>query len=356
MNNGFTTAPFMLSRGVRQGDPLSPYLFIIALETLAIKIRSDNSINGFRIGGELTKLSLFVDDMTCFLHDKESFSSLLVTLESFGLCSGLRVNHEKTEMLALGRNNLEEKDLNDHKICDSIKILGVYFGYDGKQRNDLNYRQTLKSIKKLMHMWKWRNLSILGKIQIIKTFALPKLMFRASVISMPNELVKEVNSILYNFIWNGKDKVKRCALISDIDKGGLKMLDIKSMISARRVICLKKFLEDYPSTWKSFLKSCILPVGGSLILFCNFDTVKLKTQLPKYYKDCFDTWSGLNSRTPVTFNDVVNEIIWNNRFICIDKKSPLQEDMSLAKKDKIIKDMRFRIFGVITVHYTQVIK
>ena len=57
--------------------------------------------------------------------------------------------------------------------------------------------------------------SILGKIQIIKTFALPKLMFTASVISMPNELVKEVNSILYNFIWNGKDKVKRRALISE---------------------------------------------------------------------------------------------------------------------------------------------
>ena len=98
MNNDFTTAPFMLSRGVRQGDPLSPYLFIIALETLAIKIRSDNSINGFRIGGEPTKLSLFADDMTCFLLDKESYSSLFVTLESFRLCSGLRVNHGKIEM------------------------------------------------------------------------------------------------------------------------------------------------------------------------------------------------------------------------------------------------------------------
>ena len=45
----------------------------------------------------------------------------------------------------------------------------------------------------------------------------------------------------YTFIWNGKDKVKRCGLISNIEKGGLKMLDIESMISARRVICLNKF-------------------------------------------------------------------------------------------------------------------
>ena len=105
------------------------------------------------------------------------------------------------------------------------------------------------------------------------------------------------------------------------------MLDIESMVSAREVICLKKFLEDYPSTWKSFLNSCIFSVGGSQILHCNFDTVKLKTQFPKYYKECFDAWSGLNSTTPVTFNDVMNEIIWNNRFICIDKKSVYRSDL-----------------------------
>ena len=92
------------------------------------------------------------------------------------------------------------------------------------------------------------------------------------------------------------------------------MLDIESMISARQVICLKKFLEDYPSTGKSFLNtgSCIFPVGGSLILHCNFDTVKSKTQFPKCYKEYFDAWSGLNSRMPVTLNDVMNEIIWNS--------------------------------------------
>ena len=103
------------------------------------------------------------------------------------------------------------------------------------------------------------------------------------------------------------------------------MLDIESMISARQVICLKKFLEDYPSTWKSFLNSCIFSVGGSLIL--HFDTTKLKTQFPKYYKECFDAWSDLNSKTPVTLNDVMNEILWNNRFTCIDKKSVYRSDL-----------------------------
>ena len=80
----------------------------------------------------------------------------------------------------------------------------------------------------------------------------------------------------------------------------------------RHIGCCLKMVE--PTTPR-------LSVGGSLILHCNFDTAKLKTQFPKYYKECFDAWSGLNSRTPVTFNDVMNEIIWNNRFICIDKKS-----------------------------------
>ena len=75
MNNGFTTGPFALSRGVRQGDPLSPYLFIIALETLAIKIREDDGIKGITIRDEPVKLlSLFADDMTCFIKDSRSYT------------------------------------------------------------------------------------------------------------------------------------------------------------------------------------------------------------------------------------------------------------------------------------------
>ena len=56
-------------------------------------------------------------------------------------------------------------------------------------------------------MWKWRNLSLLGKIKIVKTFAIPKLMFRASVTLISSDVVQEANSIFYNFIWKSKNAV-----------------------------------------------------------------------------------------------------------------------------------------------------
>ena len=327
INNGFATGHFPLERGVRQGDPLSPYLFIIAVEILALRIREDNNIQGFKIRQEILKLSSFADDMTCFLKDNSSYNALFETLESFGECSGLKVNHEKTEIFALGNSTLQDEDFPKHNICGNIKILGVYFGYDVKQRDALNFRQTLKDTKKSVNMWNWRGLSLLGKIQIVKTFAVPKIMYRASVIPISKELIKEANSIIYGFIWNGKDKVKRHALISDIKNGGLRMLDIESLIKAKRVMCLKKFLQDYPSSWKTILGKTLSPVGGHFLLYCNFDTAKLKISLPAYYKECLDAWSELNRKTPNSVHEVINEIIWNNRFICIDKMSIYRDDM-----------------------------
>ena len=143
MNNGFATGPFPLGRGVRQGDPLSPYLFIIALETYAIRIREDSNMQGLEIGDEVIKLSLFADDMTCILKDRISYLNLFCIIESFGECSGLKVNNKKTEILALGNNILQETGFPKHNICKFIKILGIYFGYD------LKFRETLKSIKKI---------------------------------------------------------------------------------------------------------------------------------------------------------------------------------------------------------------
>lgn len=88
-----------------------------------------------------------------------------------------------------------------------------------------------------------------------------------------------MNKEFYNFIWSGKDKVKRTALINDIEQGGLKMLDIECMIKAQRVICLKKYIDDYVSPWKFFLDHYLGKIGGRFVLKCQFDTRKLPVAL-----------------------------------------------------------------------------
>ena len=69
LNNGVTTDIIPVQCGVRQGDPLSPLLFIFALEVLACQIRDYDKIRGIVVNNEEIKLTLFADDMTCFLRD-----------------------------------------------------------------------------------------------------------------------------------------------------------------------------------------------------------------------------------------------------------------------------------------------
>ena len=69
-------------------------------------------------------------------------------------------------------------------------------------------------------MWKWRGLTLLGKIQTVKPFIIPKGLSKAALIAVKDDLIKEINSLIYRFIWKGNDKINLAALISDIEGGG----------------------------------------------------------------------------------------------------------------------------------------
>jgi hypothetical protein len=68
-NNGYSSPFFKLERGVRQGCPLSAYLFIMVVEILAHKIRTDTDIKGIKIGSTEIKLVQMADDTTTFVKD-----------------------------------------------------------------------------------------------------------------------------------------------------------------------------------------------------------------------------------------------------------------------------------------------
>ncbi len=87
---------FKPQRGVQQDCPLSAYLFITALEILAIKIRNYTSIKGIKIDNKELKISFLADDITMLLIDLNSVKSSFVVLKMFHQCSGLKINVEKT--------------------------------------------------------------------------------------------------------------------------------------------------------------------------------------------------------------------------------------------------------------------
>ena len=178
MNNGFSTGYFKLNRGVRQGDPLSPYLFIICLETLAIQIGENQEINGIKIGKNDIKLVAFADDLTCFVKNKQSYNALTRLLDDFGIFSGLKKNRDKTEVFRLGQNaneGLAEK-LEIQEIKATVKILGIHFTYNENMFRKLNFESMIKSIKQCLNSWNWRGLTLIGKVQVIKAFAVPKIL------------------------------------------------------------------------------------------------------------------------------------------------------------------------------------
>ena len=113
-NNGYISNFFTLSRGIRQGCPISALLFILVAEILAINIRCDINIKGTTVDGKTFKIGQLADDTTLFLSDVESLRQAINKFNNFGTLSGLKINLDKTEIVSLS----------DRKI-DSVQLTGL---------------------------------------------------------------------------------------------------------------------------------------------------------------------------------------------------------------------------------------
>ena len=98
------------------------------------------------MGKSNIKLNVFADDLTTFVKNDKSFRSLSILLEKFGNISGLKLNEEKTEAYWLGNLHQSFEDIGIEKINKPMKILAIYFTYDWKKYQELNFENIIKSI------------------------------------------------------------------------------------------------------------------------------------------------------------------------------------------------------------------
>ena len=340
INNGLATDFFSLERGVRQGDPLSPYLFVVAVETLALSIRQNPELIGIKIGGEETKLLQYADDTTAVLSDIDSAQAPFNLLEVFKNLSGLVIKSSKTEGMWIGSPRDKTSKLFGIKWHDEpIKALGVYYLYDIKLLHEKKIIERLDSVKKLINIWSSRGLSIYGKVTVIKSLTIPKFVYISSLLPAPKEIVKKLNQLIFNFLWKGTDKVTRLSTINEHEDGGLKMVDLESMIKSLRLAWLKRIFQCSNGAWRSFLRFSLEPFGGLFLFHCNYDIKEIQIS-SKFYSELLQWWSEFrgvfDSRRECQY------ILWNNKEIRVDNKAVFYK--KLFEQDVIfVNDLLFEL-------------
>ena len=327
INDGHTSGYFKIGRGVRQGDPLSAFLFIIALELLSHTLREDKKIEGVKIGNEEIKLVQFADDTSPILKDRKSIKPLFNLLDTFAKVSGLIINVEKTEVMWIGKkmSSIEKIEFLPQTKA-SIKLLGVAIAENEDMMSELNIEQKLRELSATFNLWNQRNLTIEGRILLAKSIGFSKFNYIASVINISKPFIKRIESCLYKFIWKGNDKVRRNTIIQDYKNGGLKMLDLDTAQRKQCVKWIQRFLEpNIMSPWKSVLNQYMKPYGDlNLILFSNFDEKEVSTYLPNFYQSMLHHWKAFYTSK----NDYGKQHLWFNEEIKIKGKCVFEKEMN----------------------------
>ncbi|KAJ8046475.1 LINE-1 retrotransposable element ORF2 protein [Holothuria leucospilota] len=171
-------------------------------------------------------------------------------LNAFSAASGLKVNFEKSFRFPLGGfANTPPHYFSDFSFPVSlgpVKYLGISLSHHEDDFFRLNVLPKISRLKRLLNQWSSRDLTPLGKITVIKAFAISQLLFLFTVLNNPPpDFLAQVNECLFNFLWNSKiDKIKPTTVINAIGSGGLNMVDLLSfMKSLNAAAWVKRYID-----------------------------------------------------------------------------------------------------------------
>ncbi|GMI82239.1 hypothetical protein HRI_001893200 [Hibiscus trionum] len=234
--NGILSRPFWPQRGIRQGDPLSPYLFVLVMERLGHLINaaiSSGEWKPFRFvrNGIPVSHLFFADDLILYakaLHNQAS--TIQQVLSTFGLHSGHRVNKRKTEIYFSPNSppsvQAEISALLEYKQVDRFdKYLGVPVLHARATYTDFNF--ILDKMKAKLNGWASRTLSLAGRVTLAKSVLAAILVYFMQTCSLPKRVCSEIEKILRQFIWGSSSTARKISLINwdslcqPIEHGGL---------------------------------------------------------------------------------------------------------------------------------------
>ncbi|GKB64852.1 RNA-directed DNA polymerase, eukaryota [Tanacetum coccineum] len=302
--NGSPTKEFQFQKGLRQGDPLSPFLFLLVMESLHFSFtRAMNFgfFKGIKIGGQesVNICHLFYADDAVFIGEwkEENFRNLVYILHCFYLASGLRINVHKCSLMGVGGVNFDKVCIRASVIgCEAakppFKYLGVLVGNNMSRIH--NWDVVINKVLSRLSKWKAKTLSIGGRYTLTKSVlsVLPTYYF--SLFKVPIGVLNRLETICSKFFrgvdadsrklsWFSWDKV-----IASKEVGGLGMYSFYAMNCSLLFKWIWRFKTNPGALWALIIKA----IHGN----CNNLSSNIQVGNSSPWLDCIQSMKQLHSK------------------------------------------------------------
>ena len=221
--NGSTTMSFKLAKGLRQGDPLSPYLFLLCANVLSLslqKAEQEKLINGVRVGRNgcsFTHLLYADDSLFFFKNDNKSLVNLRGILDWYCNLSGQYINYEKSDLFCSPNMSNEEQVclarlLNVNLVQNPSKYLGQNFKLKGNKVADFQF--LVDKLQSKLQGWKASLFSQAERTRLIASILQTLPLYTFSCFKVPETICKKMDSIVNAFWWGHDLEVRKLHLMN----------------------------------------------------------------------------------------------------------------------------------------------
>jgi len=217
--NGSPTAEFIPQRGLRQGDPLAPFLFNVVVEALNGLMRTAvgaNLYKGFTVGCNDVSISIlqYVDDIIFFGEaTMDNVKAIKAILRTFELVSALKINFAKSSFGAFGMSDQWKQVAANYLNCSQLALPFVYRGIPigANPRRARVWEPTIQKCERRLARWKQRYISFGGRVALIQSVLTSIPIYYFSFFRVPQTVINKLIQIQRRFLWGGGHDSKKIA-------------------------------------------------------------------------------------------------------------------------------------------------